>query len=382
MRTVRNHYEVLGVPRNASPAQIKRKYREMVRKFHPDVAKDKTTAHRLFLQINESYEVLSDAGRRKAYDDTLDLEAQIASRRRSSTPAGQSTGQRPASAASRQARRPERPSGTVAQLLRDAQFAFIQRRLNTARELCKEALNIEPRNARACGMLGDIYRAQGKREQAIKYYNLAIQFNPADRESEKKLVSLIDKHVVSQTRVHVETSAQVRVNVNAFWCTVAVLLLMLIHVYPGEPIPWLNTYIPKVSLWSWNLVMLMAAASAVGAALLSINGFLRHPDDELVFESSGSGWIMVPVGLILLIGSGFFFIGAAIFYIVFAALQGSLSKSVLSVFGLVVAVVLCAAAAYVPEARFQVLLFGGNVAFLSSLFGWYTGAALKPLGAE
>lgn len=373
MRTIRNHYEVLGVPRGATSAQIKRKYRDMVRKFHPDVAKDKATAHRLFLQINESYEVLSNPVRRRAYDETLDLDAQIASRR---------APQPPSSPPTRQQSGPQKPLGTVGQLLKDAQFAFIQRRLNQARELCKEALKIDPHNARACAMIGDIYRAQGKRDAAIKYYNLALQFNPTDKESEKKLVGLVDKHVAANTRFHAQTSAQARVNVNAFWWTVVFLLLLLIRAYPGEPIPWLNTYIPRVSLWSWNLVVFMAVASLVGGALLSINGFLKHPDEELLFDNSGSSWAIIPVGLILLLGSGFFFPGAAGFYIVFAALQGSLSKSVLTVFGLVLAIVLFAAAMYLPQARTQVLLFGGNIAFLSGLFGWYTGAALKPLGAE
>lgn len=371
MRTIRNHYEILGLTRAATSAQIKRKYREMVRKFHPDVAKDKTTAHRLFLQINESYEVLSSPVRRKAYDETLDLDGQIASRRAAQAPS-----------APRTAQHPGKPLGTVGQLLKDAQFAFIQRRLNQARELCKEALKVDPRNARACAMIGDIYRAQGKRDQAIKYYNLALQFNPADKESEKKLLRLVDKHVASHSRFHVQVSAQARININAFWWTIVFLLLLLIRAYPGEPIPWLATYIPRVSLWSWNLVVFMGVASAVGGALLSVNGFLKHPDEELLFDNSGASWAIIPVGLILLVGSGFFFLGAAGFYIVFAALQGNLSKSVLTVFGLVVAVVLFAAAAYVPGARFQVLLFGGNIAFLSSLLGWYTGAALKPLGAE
>ncbi len=376
MRTVRNHYEILGVPRSATPAQIKRKYREMVRKFHPDVAKDKTTAHRLFLQINESYEVLSDPARRKAYDESLDLEAQIAARRASQTP--------PASTprGGQQSRPRQQPVGTAAQLLKDAQFAFIQRRLNEARSLCQEALKIEPRNARACAMLADIYRAQGKREAAIKYYNLALQFNPADRESEKKLVALIDKHVVSQAKDYGRVPGSISVNVSAFWWSAAFLLLLLIHAYPGKPIPWLKTYIPMISLWSRNLILLMASASAIGGALLSLNGLLRHPDEELVFDNAGANWAIVPVGLILLIGSGFFFVGAAAFYSIFAALQGNLSRSVVTVFGLVIGIVIVAALAYLPEARTQVLLFGGNVAFISSLFGWYTGAALKPLGAE
>lgn len=367
MRTTRSHYEVLGLPRNVNPAQIKRRYRELVRKFHPDVSKDKTTSHRLFLQINEAYEVLSDSDRRKAYDETLDLDAMIRAKRAAgatTTPSGQ----------------PSQPPGTSTprrnngQLLKDAQFAFIQKRLSTAADLCKEALQADPRNARACAMLGDIYRAQGKSTSAIKYYNFAIQFDPKDNESQKKLLNLIGKQVEAQ-RAHgtAQDPAKLRV-LNAIWWSIVFLLIMLIKIYPGTPIPWLKGYIPQVSMWSWNLVGFIAAASALAGALLSLNGLLRHPDDELVFDRGGT-WVVVPLGLV-------FFPGAAGFYILLGLLQGSLSRSVLTVFGLVVGIVLFASLLYEPHAGKQVLLFGGNVAFLSSLFGWYTGAALKPLSAE
>ena len=61
-------YELLGVDRNASDADIKRAYRSLARKYHPDVATDKTTADAHFKQINQAYEVLSDPQKRQAYD--------------------------------------------------------------------------------------------------------------------------------------------------------------------------------------------------------------------------------------------------------------------------------------------------------------------------
>ena len=378
MRTTRNHYEVLGLPRGSSPAQVKRRYRELVRKFHPDVAKDKETSHRLFIQINEAYEVLNDPARRKAYDETLDLEATIrAQRAQSSSQATTQTRQeRPASGPA-----PHGPKN-VAQLLKDAQFAFIQRRPNAAAQMCKQVLDIDPRNARACAILGDVYRIQGKTNAAIRHYTLAVQYDPTDSESEKKLLKLVGKQVGDSSEyVSVSNPKKLRVT-NAIWWSIVFFLILLIRVYPGKPIPWLHYYIPQVSLWSWNLVGFIAAASALSGALLSLNGLLRSPDDELVFENSGGSWAIVPVGFILLIGSGFFFAGAAAFYLVVGALQGSLSKSVVTAFGAVAAIVLLASILYEPAARMQVLTFGGNVAFLSCLFGWYTGAAIKPLSAE
>ena len=61
-------YEVLGVPRTAPDADIKKAYRAMARKYHPDVATDKVAAENHFKEINEAYEVLSDPQKRANYD--------------------------------------------------------------------------------------------------------------------------------------------------------------------------------------------------------------------------------------------------------------------------------------------------------------------------
>jgi molecular chaperone DnaJ len=64
----RDYYEVLGVARDASGDAIKRAYRELARKHHPDVAHDKSQAEHHFKEINEAYEVLSDPRKREQYD--------------------------------------------------------------------------------------------------------------------------------------------------------------------------------------------------------------------------------------------------------------------------------------------------------------------------
>lgn len=64
----RDYYEVLGVGREASQAEVKKAFRKLARKFHPDVAEDKASAEEKFKEINEAYEVLSDPEKRKKYD--------------------------------------------------------------------------------------------------------------------------------------------------------------------------------------------------------------------------------------------------------------------------------------------------------------------------
>jgi curved DNA-binding protein len=63
----RDYYETLNVPRTASADDIKKSYRRLARKFHPDVSKEKD-AEAKFKQLQEAYEVLKDPEKRAAYD--------------------------------------------------------------------------------------------------------------------------------------------------------------------------------------------------------------------------------------------------------------------------------------------------------------------------
>jgi curved DNA-binding protein len=63
----KDYYEIIGVPRDATPDDIKRAYRRLARKHHPDVSKDPQAEAR-FKQLGEAYEVLKDPVKRAAYD--------------------------------------------------------------------------------------------------------------------------------------------------------------------------------------------------------------------------------------------------------------------------------------------------------------------------
>jgi curved DNA-binding protein len=63
----KDYYEILGVTRNAEADEVKRAYRKLARKYHPDVSKEKNAENK-FKELQEAYEVLRDPDKRAAYD--------------------------------------------------------------------------------------------------------------------------------------------------------------------------------------------------------------------------------------------------------------------------------------------------------------------------
>src|SRR5277367_4349018 len=69
----KDYYKALGVPKTATAAEIKKSYRELARKWHPDANKGSTDAEERFKEITEAYNVVSDEKQRKEYDEARSM---------------------------------------------------------------------------------------------------------------------------------------------------------------------------------------------------------------------------------------------------------------------------------------------------------------------
>ena len=68
MAANKDYYKILGVDRNADANAIKKAYRKLAKKYHPDTNQENSVANEKFKEVTEAYEILHDEEKRKLYD--------------------------------------------------------------------------------------------------------------------------------------------------------------------------------------------------------------------------------------------------------------------------------------------------------------------------
>ncbi len=418
--TDRNYYEVLGIPPNASVEQIKRRFRALARRHHPDVAGNQPASHELFIKLSEAYQVLSDPGRRADYDlmlrDRERLRSMMAgprgaATRRPSPPAPARAQAPPAAAAhfvgaraastaaqrAAQTAQEARRRAQLEQILHAATAAYSLGKLKDSVRLCRTLLEQDRQCAPAYELLGDIYGRQRRTDLAIQMYTMAAQYQPENGLVMAKLNRLLAREggvgtqpgtqsapraAVRYPRTRSHATAQV---LTMFLGLGAVVFMMMLFVI--TPAGTAFRTVPLIDHWNETLLCLLVVSGWLTGLTLAVAGLIRPIDEELLYPSFRTGRSGLPLGVLLMVTGGlFFYLGVAIYTIV-ATVQEAVSGSVLLI--LVCTTLITAAFGGLAwfsslddlEQARQILLLGGNVIFLAMLAGWFIGDIFRPLWA-
>ena len=331
------------------PVQIRARYRQLIRNYKKDLPPADLLEDEQFRLWTNAHLLLLSPERRE-YDRRL-----------------------------RQTRGRERPPDLVAglskgrRLLVAAEAAFVQRKLNEAVELGREAVKLESRNAECYALLGDILREQGKYQNALTMYNYAIQFQPNSRrywQLLQEVTALRDGRSLPP-RLRGELHSPLRRPLWV-WATVglAAASVEVTTLYLSG-----NWGPPGLLKLPVNLIYAALADGFVLGLALAATAMLGPFDDELVwYQVAGFGTETTPVGLFVALPGIVFFWITPVFYAVLALLDEHLSLSIS------IALVVCAAVtvgfwALAPrESSKAVLMLSGNLVFFGFLWGWLLGS--------
>ncbi len=398
----KTHYEVLGLAQDASPDEIKRRFRELALKYHPDRNRDRPEFHELFIRINGAYEVLNDPNRRAAYDLNLRDEARRAAARKATAPPpppGRPGPARPNGAHARPGGpmngAPPGPVGAATQrereklrlelhrLLEDAKLSYARGHLREAQRTCEDILRIA-RVGAAHDILGDIAMRQGRVDEAVEHYTVAAQMSRHPGMILSKLNRAVAIRSGAGTGMHAPPAGSrgplapaarngYRMAALAFGFSLILFLMLWGHSVDRTALGW-----PLVPHWTLSHLCVLGLDGLLAGLALAAGIWIRPFDEELFYSSLGPRGRGVPLGLLLGFLAALSMPLALLVYIGSAAFQGAVSRSLITVFAVASALTFAFTFFSPSDAQTETLLFGGNVLFLGMLVGWFIGDLFRP----
>jgi curved DNA-binding protein CbpA len=172
MHLQRSYYEVLGLSTGATTDEIKKRYRELARKFHPDLVQDKALGQRIFTQINQAYRVLGDTERRAQYDATLNSARALANSKQQAVIVSGTN-------ASTAPKHPAAAQDKIDRMVHEADMAMMDLQAEKAKTLIEAVLRLDKENAQALAILGDALAQLKKTDEAIRTYRKALSISPS-----------------------------------------------------------------------------------------------------------------------------------------------------------------------------------------------------------
>ncbi len=331
-------YRVLGVPVGASKQQIRRQYRRLVRRLHPDLRRDDPEAHEEMVRLNRAYQILMD-DRLRAEWDTRAAEELLG---------------------------PLRPTQTAEQALSRAERLLEAGRLDEAKLACADALDADPRCAEAYALLGRIYMREGQQQLAREMFRQAERLvgrAPAAAGQAAGPGRPRVRVTAAPREIWVPEPVRVRwhVAILAAAAASAIVAFGLRGVEPGLG----------------RLLAVLGGACFVMAAGLAASGVIEPADavlDEPVWGTYGRG---APLWLVMLVAGAAWGHLALIFYAVVGYLGECLRPSA-GIFFLATYALAALAMALAPSAWRVIWLLGVNGAVVGGILGWMAGSMFSP----
>lgn len=385
----RDYYEVLGVSPHATDEQIRRRFRELARKYHPDVNRSPDAEHR-FKEITEAYRVLSSPSLRADYD----LMRRSAQQARSGAGGATTTPPPRSRPTTSQGARQQRPSGSSSaytsytsarsteietqQMLQNAMLAYARGNLREAASLAKKVLRLQRHNAQAYEILGDVYRQERRIEEAIAMFTCALQCNPRSASAQSKLDALLRQRYFAGVQPSPASPASIfRVRYGLVIGWTIVMMLMLAPWYLGLEADGVFQGIGFVSRWSMALVLLMLTSGMLSGALMALGGAVE-PITQVLWWPHRQGMPQARLAVAGLLGvlGLFAFYASAFLYLLIASTQNAFHRTLNRAVGVVVGLTLGFLLSYAPG-REQVVLFAPNLLWFGVLCGWAFGDAVR-----
>ncbi|HWP32084.1 MAG TPA: J domain-containing protein [Fimbriimonadales bacterium] len=369
MELPKTYYEILGISENATMEEIRRAYRLLIMKLHPDRAGKDFRMER-FVQVQEAYKTLSNPVRRRHYDETL-RHRRISHTRQETKRTQQETPKPRYQYERRDPGHAQKPPSDLSARVAEAAALFSQGKYERAESTARWILERDPRSAMSHAILGDIERFRGNLESALKHYAYAIQFAPRNITFQIRYEGLL-RQVSTMENARQQTQSSRLVSP----LFVVALVTFLANLYVGisREAPLLQA-IPPIASWSLGLIIMMFLNGvSLGATLATSHVVDRW---ESIARASTGRWSQAAtLGIVALVNFWF----SAGLYLLLGFVQRSYTFSVSRLVSGVAILTLIYAftAAFSPTLQpMQTLLWGGNVIYLGALCGWAVADAFR-----
>ena len=329
-------YRVLGLPVGADEEAIQRRYRDLVRKHHPDVSSDSEKAHQRFVRIQRAYQTLMDPTERARWERKLGFGGPSASRLTV-----------------------EPPAARFDECLSAGRALLRQRRLREAREVVAEAIELNPFSAEAYRLLGDIYMAGGNTQMGLELYREAELLQGRPEPPPSRPAPPVEPRVPPTPP---PVAIRLPVLATGVLGAGACLVVMTLTSFAADP--------GRFAGFGCGAAFLLAAGAVASG--------LMEPVDELLglADVRAPGRAAVPGALYLLVLSAISPYAGVAFYVLLAALTEAHSKGLLKAYAITFAVGLAAWLAAGGGATFA--LVAPSIAFIAALIGWLAGSFVAP----